>query len=375
MEGDCDDGSCNGSLPGWDGEELQYTDGWVTNWAGDSPKDPEKEAGAAVGTIVMADTLSATEKQARRNFYGNFTERALAKCGDYRGEKNIIEQDDVDRVEHEHILAWRAWVDLRHRVPKPSARLFCCPWAGGNSLMFERWSEELPEVEVVPLLLPGRLTRARENAVTNLSDIVTMVVEAICGLHLLTHEDISNFIYGHDFGALVAFEICRRVQDEFPMKALIVSSMSCPQMVHEREKMTSLCQVSPEGEILHAKNAEFESAMLRRGPPLPPEVLENKDLMEIFTPLWVADLSAVDTYEYKSGTLLECPIYSLGGIKDGEQDMSKWAMESSSGSSETTMFPGGSFFLLDRDNEVKILRLLRDVCTNEGNAVDDPRTT
>lgn len=67
-------------------------------------------------------------------------------------------QDDVDRVEHEHILAWRAWVDLRHRVPKASARLFCCPWAGGNSLMFERWSEELPGVEVVPLLLPGRLT-------------------------------------------------------------------------------------------------------------------------------------------------------------------------------------------------------------------------
>lgn len=32
--------------------------------------------------------------------------------------------------------------------------------------------------------------------------------------------------------------------------------------------------------------------------------------------------------------------------------MSKWAMESSSGSSETIMFPGGSFFLLDRDNEV-----------------------
>lgn len=60
----------------------------------------------------------------------------------------------------------------------------------------------------------------------------------------------------------------------------------------------------------------------------------------------------MDTYEYKSGTLLECPIYSLGGVKDGEQDMSKWAMESSSDSSETTMFPGGPFFLLDRDNEV-----------------------
>lgn len=65
---------------------------------------------------------------------------------------------------------------------------------------------------------------------SNISDIVTMVVEALCGLHLLTHEDIPYFVYGHEFGALVAFEICRRVQEEFPVKALFVSSMSCPQV-------------------------------------------------------------------------------------------------------------------------------------------------
>lgn len=64
----------------------------------------------------------------------------------------------------------------------------------------------------------------------NLSDIVTMVVEALCGLHLLTHENISYFVYGHEFGALLAFEICRRVQGEFPVKALFVSSMTCPQV-------------------------------------------------------------------------------------------------------------------------------------------------
>ncbi|CAN0513505.1 unnamed protein product, partial [Scytosiphon promiscuus] len=53
---------------------------------------------------------------------------------------------------------WQTWVDLTHRVPTASVRLFCCPWAGGNSLAFESWSERLPGVEVVPILLPGRLT-------------------------------------------------------------------------------------------------------------------------------------------------------------------------------------------------------------------------
>lgn len=67
--------------------------------------------------------------------------------------------------------------------------------------------------------------------------------------------------------------------------------------------------------------------------------------------------SALDTYEYTSGKLLDCPIYSLGGKKDGEQNMSYWAMESSSCKSETTIFPGGSFFWLDKDIEVSFDRV------------------
>lgn len=63
-------------------------------------------------------------------------------------------------------------------------------------------------------------------------------------------------------------------------------------------------------------------------------------------------LSAVDTYEYESGTLLECPIYSFGGDEDGELKMGSWGMESLSNKSENALFPGGSFFLLDPDSEV-----------------------
>lgn len=82
----------------------------------------------------------------------------------------------------------------------------------------------------MPLLLPGRLTRAGESPIRDLPELVQLAVEALCGLSLLAHEDIPYFIAGHEFGALVAFEICRRVQAEFPMQGLFVSSMSCPQV-------------------------------------------------------------------------------------------------------------------------------------------------
>lgn len=63
---------------------------------------------------------------------------------------------------------------------------------------------------------------------------------------------------------------------------------------------------------------------------------------------------AVDSYEYLSGTALECPIYSFGGIHDGEQDIAAWAMETSSDRSESALYPGGGFYLLDPDNEVSM---------------------
>lgn len=62
--------------------------------------------------------------------------------------------------------------------------------------------------------------------------------------------------------------------------------------------------------------------------------------------------SALDTYEYESGTPLDCPIYGFGGKKDGEQKMENWAMESSSGESYSIFFEGGPFFYLDWENEV-----------------------
>lgn len=62
--------------------------------------------------------------------------------------------------------------------------------------------------------------------------------------------------------------------------------------------------------------------------------------------------SAVDSYEYLSDTALECPIYSFGGTHDGEQDIGAWAMETSSDRSESVLYPGGGFYLLDPDNEV-----------------------
>lgn len=100
--------------------------------------------------------------------------------------------------------------------------------------------------------------RAREKALTSVSEIVSMALEALCGLQLLTHGGTPFSVFGHELGALLAFEFCRRVEGDFPPEALFVSGISCPQMVHMRDKISTLCQLSPEGDLLHFKNGEVK---------------------------------------------------------------------------------------------------------------------
>lgn len=72
--------------------------------------------------------------------------------------------------------------------------------------------------------------RAGECALTDISDVVATVVEALLGLNLLASNGMPCFVFGHELGALIAFEICRNVQAKFPVKALFVSGMTCPQV-------------------------------------------------------------------------------------------------------------------------------------------------
>ena len=61
--------------------------------------------------------------------------------------------------------------------------------------------------------------------------MATLVVDALLGLELLGHEEnVPWFVFGHELGALLAFEMCRRLEKEFPAAGLFVSGMGCPQV-------------------------------------------------------------------------------------------------------------------------------------------------
>lgn len=75
--------------------------------------------------------------------------------------------------------------------------------------------------------------RTDESPLETVSEIAELAVDALKGLKLLGQDGdrIPCFFFGHELGALVAFELCRRFEDDVSVVAgLFVSGMTCPQV-------------------------------------------------------------------------------------------------------------------------------------------------
>ena len=85
-------------------------------------------------------------------------------------------------------------------------RLFAFPHAGGGPQSFADWPAGLPaDVEVVSYELPGRGRRHTEPSYVDRARLVDDLVEVVG-----RHDDGASFaFFGHSFGAVIAFEVCR----------------------------------------------------------------------------------------------------------------------------------------------------------------------
>ncbi|HEU4510235.1 MAG TPA: thioesterase II family protein [Pyrinomonadaceae bacterium] len=220
--------------------------------------------------------------------------------------------------------------------PKPNphsrARLFCFPYAGGTAAIFRTWPNYLPaEIEVCAIQYPGRGSRLAERLNEHVEE---MVDSSYDDLKPLLNKPFAFF--GHSMGALVSYEFARRLQREQrpgPV-GLFVSGCTAPHM----RAIDKVTYDLPEPEFI---------AELRELQGTPPEVLDNKELMQLMLPIIRADFKTSQTYEYVPGPPLECPIRAFGGLKDDmvtREKVEGWGEHTSAGF-RAQMLPGDHFFL------------------------------
>lgn len=230
------------------------------------------------------------------------------------------------------ILASQRWIV--HTQPRSDVRLrlFCLPCAGGSAQLFMHWSGALPAtVGVFPVELPGRSGRFRETPFRRLPDLVDALLEV-----LLIYLDRPFAFLGHSMGALVAFELTRRLRQEGHMLPvqLFVSAYRAPHLDNPDANTYKL-----------SDQALMDRMRLLGG--TPPEVLAEPELLELVLTTLRADFEMLGTYCYMPEPPLDCPITVFGGMSDrlvSSEQLEAWRKHTSR-EFMLQLFPGGHFYL------------------------------
>ena len=223
------------------------------------------------------------------------------------------------------------WVELRQQRPRARLRLFCLPFAGGGAGVFRDWASELPDhVEVCAVRLPGRERRFHEPAFDRVDPLVAAVLEGIAPL-----LDRPFALFGHSMGALVAFELTRRLRAlDLEPSAFFASACRAPHFPMREQMRHRL----PEDRLV----AELKSM---NG--TPPELLENEELMRLVLPTLRSDFAVVETFEFRPQPPFGCPLVVFGGKDDPEvsrDHLEGWSRYAGGGF-RLHLMPGDHFFI------------------------------
>ncbi|MFF8910678.1 thioesterase II family protein [Streptomyces olivaceoviridis] len=186
-----------------------------------------------------------------------------------------------------------------------SVRLFCLPYAGASAQMYRSWARDLStSVLVTPVELPGRGSRAGERPAVKLEPLLrdlSAFVMRMC--------DRPFALFGHGFGALLAYEIAARLEGRYDRVAerLFVSGHGAPGHVQHG---TPLSRLPPDAFLDQVRDL-FASAR---------KTFADPAAMRRVLPVMRADFALAEAYRARPDDVLHCPITVLAGRRDASTD-------------------------------------------------------
>jgi surfactin synthase thioesterase subunit len=217
----------------------------------------------------------------------------------------------------------------------------CFPYAGGSALAYRQWNENIAgEVEVCPVQLPGRENRMAEEPIRSLPKLISLLADE---LEPFLNSPVPYCFFGHSMGALICYELAKEIKKrswKLPSR-LFLSGKTSPQSCTKEIPTYNL----PDEEFIEE---------LREMNGTPEEVLNNREVMDLFLPILRADFEMVDTYEYEKDNPLSCPITVFGGLDDHltpSFELESWKEHTTDGFN-MHLFPGDHFYIYDHQKDL-----------------------
>ncbi len=233
-----------------------------------------------------------------------------------------------------------SWFVLSHDNPSDLPRVYCFPHAGGNARAFLPWQAELAApAQIAAVVMPGRAHRFEEPMPATIDEYADGAAAAIA----TASASRPFYLFGHSLGALVAFEVARRLTGTAGLRHLVASGAAAPSLL-------------PSDRVVRAAALEgraFAEAVGFFGG-LPPEIVANEDLHHLLLPVVQADFQLVARYRYVAAAPLPTGISLVNGVDDphvGSAGLEPWTAETRQ-PVRRHWSPGGHFYFEDRHQVV-----------------------
>jgi medium-chain acyl-[acyl-carrier-protein] hydrolase len=242
----------------------------------------------------------------------------------------------------------QAWVTIPRPQPAARLRLVCLPHAGAGASAFFPWGAALQPagIEVRSVQYPGRENRLAETCLDEAGAMVGALADA--------WREISGggrcALYGHSMGALLGFELAGELARRGvanPPQHLFLSGRNPPHVASRLPRLHPL----PDGEFLPAVAQHYGN--------LPAELIADRELAALISPILRADFKLVDGYQWRATGPTMTPLSVLGGINDPwttEAELAEWSRHTR-GKFQRHMFPGDHFF--HQQNRATVLALVQ----------------
>lgn len=222
-------------------------------------------------------------------------------------------------------------------------RLFCFPCAGGSAVGYRAFAADLADRAIVHAVeLPGHGLRLQERPLERMPALIDVLFA-----ELSPRFDRPFAFWGHSMGALVAFELARKLRREggaLPVY-LFASAHRAPQLPNPDATKHLL----PDPQLV---------AYLEELGGTPPAVAAYPELMELVLPALRSDLTLLNTYRYAEERPLDCPLMALGGTGDRLLQrplLEPWREQTTKFTLQ--IFPGDHFYL--HSSHAMLMQVLR----------------